>query len=96
MVRLTTLGIRQVPADTVEASQMFGANSRQTLLKVELPQAVPSIMAGINQTINMALGIVVIAWASLFVVEATVSVEYVGAVPKGIVSGVVALPDGAT
>ena len=61
MVRLTTLGIRQVPADTVEASQMFGANSRQTLLKVELPQAVPSIMAGINQTINMALGIVVIA-----------------------------------
>ena len=61
VVRLTALGIRQVPHDTVEAARMFGSSRRQLLTKVQLPQAIPSIVTGINQTINMALGIVVIA-----------------------------------
>jgi glycine betaine/proline transport system permease protein len=61
VVRLTALGIRQVPHDTVEAGRMFGSSRRQLLTKVQLPQAIPSIVTGINQTINMALGIVVIA-----------------------------------
>lgn len=61
VVRLTDLGISQVPSDTVEAARMFGSSRRQVLTKVQLPQAVPSIVTGINQTINMALGIVVIA-----------------------------------
>ena len=61
MVRLTILGIEQVPRATVEAGTVFGSNRRQLLTKVQLPLAVPSIVAGINQTIMMALGIVVIA-----------------------------------
>jgi glycine betaine/proline transport system permease protein len=61
MVRLTALGIQQVPRSAVEASRMFGATRRQTLARVEMPLAVPSIVTGINQTVMMALGIVVIA-----------------------------------
>ncbi len=61
MIRLTCLGIRQVPKSAVEAATMFGATKRQILAKVQLPLAVPSIIAGINQTVMMALGIVVIA-----------------------------------
>ena len=61
VVRLTALGIRQVPVETVEAGHMFGSTRHQLLIKVQLPQAVPSIMTGVNQTINMALGIIVIA-----------------------------------
>jgi len=61
MVRLTTLGITQVPRAAIEASTMFGATKRQTLRRVQLPLAMPSIIAGINQTVMMALGIVVIA-----------------------------------
>jgi glycine betaine/proline transport system permease protein len=61
VVRLTALGIRRVPPDSVEAARMFGSSPVQLLAKVQLPQAAPSIMAGINQTINMALGIIVIA-----------------------------------
>lgn len=61
IIRLTSLGIQQVPASAVEAAKMFGATKRQTLMKVQLPLAVPSIIAGINQTVMMALGIVVIA-----------------------------------
>jgi glycine betaine/proline transport system permease protein len=60
-VRLTTLGILGVPRQSVEASEMFGSTRRQTLFKVQLPMAMPSIMTGVNQTIMMALGIVVIA-----------------------------------
>jgi glycine betaine/proline transport system permease protein len=60
-VRLTTLGIQGVPNQSVEASEMFGSTPRQTLFKVQLPMAMPSIMTGINQTIMMALGIVVLA-----------------------------------
>lgn len=61
MVRLTALGIRQVPENTKEAALAFGANPRQLLTKVELPLALPSIMAGINQVVMMSLSMVVVA-----------------------------------
>ena len=61
LIRLTNLGIRQVDPEVVEAARAFGSTSRQILVKVQLPMAVPTIMAGINQTIMMALAMVVIA-----------------------------------
>lgn len=61
VVRLTTLGIKQVPDAAVEASMMFGASRRQTLIKVQLPMAVRTIITGMSQTVMMALGIVVLA-----------------------------------
>nr|WP_210211452.1 proline/glycine betaine ABC transporter permease [Azospirillum griseum] len=60
-VRLTALGIRQVPAELVEAGRAFGCKDHQLLLKVQLPNALPSIMAGVNQTMMMALSMIVVA-----------------------------------
>lgn len=61
VVRLTDLGIRLVDQDVIEAANAFGMNSRQKMVGVELPLALPNIMAGVNQTIMMSLAMVVIA-----------------------------------
>ncbi|MDG1880046.1 MAG: ABC transporter permease subunit [Paracoccaceae bacterium] len=61
VVRLTNLGIRQVPDTTIEVAESFGSSRLQILFKVQIPQALPSIMLGINQTIMMALGLAVLA-----------------------------------
>lgn len=61
IVRLTNLGIRQVHPELVEAGEAFGATSMQVLVRIQIPQAWPSIMAGLNQTIMMAISMVVIA-----------------------------------
>lgn len=59
VLRLTNLAIRRVPKEMKEAAQSFGSSKWQTLFKVELPQALPTIMTGINQTIMMAISMVV-------------------------------------
>lgn len=61
VVRLTNLGIKSVPTEVVEAAESFGPSFWQLLTKVQLPQAMPTIMTGINQTTMMALAMVVIS-----------------------------------
>lgn len=60
-VRMTNLGIKEVPNDLVEAADSFGSTPRQKLFELELPMAKPSIMAGINQTLMLTLSMVVVA-----------------------------------
>jgi glycine betaine/proline transport system permease protein len=61
IVRLTNLGIRQVPKDIVEASRSFGSTPLQLLFKVQIPLAIPTVLAGLNQTIMLSLSMVVIS-----------------------------------
>ena len=61
IIRLTNLGIRQVPHETIESATAFGSTKGQILFKIQIPLALPSIMMGVNQTIMMALALVVLA-----------------------------------
>lgn len=61
VIRLTELAIRGVPKEVIESAESFGSSKGQMLRKVQLPQALPTIMAGVNQTTMMALAMVVIA-----------------------------------
>lgn len=61
LIRLTVLGIRQVPADVVEAAYAFGASEKQVMFKIKIPLALRTIMTGINQTLMLSLSMVVVA-----------------------------------
>ena len=59
MIRMTNLGIRQVDKDVLEAARSFGSTRRQILFKVQIPQAKATILQGVNQTLMMAMAMVV-------------------------------------
>lgn len=84
-VRLTSLGIRGVPSDVVEAGRAFGATEKQILYKIELPLAMPTILTGVNQVILLALSMVVIA--SMVGAKGLGSVVYQGIQQNDIAKG---------
>ncbi len=84
-IRLTNLGIRQVAEDVVEAAIAFGSTPNQLLFKVQLPLALPTIMAGVNQCIMLALSMVVIA--AMIGAEGLGSIVYRGVTRLQIGSG---------
>ncbi len=84
-VRLTNLGIRNVQPDVIEAGRAFGANENQILYKIQLPLAMPTILAGINQVILLALSMVVIA--SMVGAKGLGSVVYQGIQQNDIAKG---------
>lgn len=61
IIRLTALGIRQVPEDLIEVGESFGCTPMQLLVKIQLPSAIPTIMTGVNQTMMLALSMVVVS-----------------------------------
>jgi len=89
IIRLTNLGIRQVDGEVVEASRAFGSTNLQTMFKVQIPQAKATIMAGINQTLMMAMAMVVtcsMIGASGLGMEVLISVNRIE-MGRGLVSG---------
>lgn len=89
IIRMTSHGIRQINKEVIEASQSFGSTKLQSLIKVEIPQALPTIMTGINQTIMMAMSMVVttsMIGATGLGMDVLISVNRVE-IGKGIVSG---------
>lgn len=90
MIRLTNLGIRQIDEEVVEASRAFGSTELQSLIKVQIPQALPTIMSGVNQTLMMAMSMVVttsMIGASGLGMEVLIAVNRVE-MGRGLVSGV--------
>ena len=89
IIRLTNHGIRQINREVVEASQAFGSTKLQSLVKVQIPQALPTIMAGVNQTLMMAISMVVttsMIGATGLGMEVLISVNRTE-IARGIISG---------
>lgn len=89
MIRLTSLGIRQIDKEVVEASLAFGSTKMQSLVKVQIPQALPTIMTGVNQTLMMAMAMVVttsMIGAAGLGMEVLISVNRVE-IGRGLISG---------
>ena len=89
IIRLTSHGIRQIDKEVVEASLSFGSTRLQSLIKVQIPQALPTIMAGVNQTLMMAMSMVVttsMIGATGLGMEVLISVNRVE-IGRGLVSG---------
>ncbi|NMA23715.1 MAG: ABC transporter permease subunit, partial [Spirochaetales bacterium] len=89
MIRLTNHGIRQIDKEVIEAAHAFGSTKMQTLIKVQIPQALPTIMTGVNQTLMMAMSMVVttsMIGASGLGMEVLISVNRVE-MGRGLVSG---------
>lgn len=90
MIRLTNHGIRQIDKEIVEASLSFGSTKLQSLIKVQIPQALPTIMTGVNQTLMMAMSMVVttsMIGASGLGMEVLIAVNRVE-MGRGLVSGI--------